>query len=177
MGNFDPTEWGDPYTKARRNVSWSVFHDVQGLINLMDGDRNFVAKLDSVFSVPNTFKGGVSRVIHEMTEIAMINMGQYAHGNQPIQHMIYLSTTMRVLPGKRNIGQELMNKLYSSGPDGYPGDEDQGRTSSSGMLSVPWDCIPFVRVPTSSMLLDRLYFLKMTIHLENGKNTHIGSCR
>ncbi len=90
--NFDPTEWGGPFTEGNAwHWEWSVFHDIQGLITLVGGNEKFNAKLDSVFSEPNTVKVGTyGNMIHEMTEMVMANMGQYAHGNQPIQHMIYL---------------------------------------------------------------------------------------
>ncbi len=169
VGNFDPTEWGGPYTEGSAwHYHWSVFHDVQGLINLMDGDRNFVAKLDSVFSVPNTFKVGTyGRVIHEMTEMAMINMGQYAHGNQPIQHMIYLYNYAGAPWKTQYWAREVMNKLYSSGPDGYPGDEDQGQTSSWYVISAMG--LYSVCPGTDQYVIGSPVFPKMTLHLENGK--------
>jgi len=83
----------------------------------MGGDHNFVAKLDSVFSVPNTFKVGTyGRVIHEMAEMEMINMGQYAHGNQPIQHMIYLYNYVGSPWKTQYWAREVMQKLYNSTP-------------------------------------------------------------
>ena len=90
--DFDPTAWGGPFIEGNAwQYHWSVMHDIQGLIDLMGGESNFTAKLDSVFSVPNTVKVGTyGRMIHEMTEMMMIDMGQYAHGNQPVHHMIYL---------------------------------------------------------------------------------------
>ena len=88
--DFDPTAWGGPFIEGNAwQYHWSVMHDIQGLIDLMGGESNFTAKLDSVFSVPNTVKVGTyGRMIHEMTEMMMIDMGQYAHGNQPVHHMI-----------------------------------------------------------------------------------------
>jgi putative alpha-1,2-mannosidase len=78
VSNFDPVEWGGPFTEGNAwHWQWSVFHDVQGLINLMGGNPNFNAKLDSVFAVPNTVKVGTyGGMIHEMTEMVMANMGQ-----------------------------------------------------------------------------------------------------
>ena len=90
--NFDPYEWGGPFTEGNAwHYLWSVFHDVNGLIGLLGGKENFVKKLDAVFSEPNTVNVGTyKRKIHEMTEMEVAQTGQYAHGNQPIQHMIYL---------------------------------------------------------------------------------------
>ena len=89
---FDPTEWGGPFTEGCPwHWTWSVFQDVPGLVQLMGGDNAFAAKLDAVFTSPNTFKPGTyGDPIHEMTEMAALDMGQYAHGNEPIHHLIYL---------------------------------------------------------------------------------------
>lgn len=167
--NFDPKEWGGPFTEGSAwHYHWSVFHDIQGLINLMGGDRNFVAKLDSVFSEPNTFKVGTyGRVIHEMSEMAMINMGQYAHGNQPIQHMIYLYDYAGQPWLTQKWVREAMSRLYNSTPNGYPGDEDQGQTSSWYVISAMG--LYSVCPGTDQYVIGSPVFPKMTIHLENGK--------
>ena len=173
--NFDPKEWGGPYTEGSAwHYHWSVFHDIQGLINLMGGDHNFVAKLDSVFSEPNTFKVGTyGRVIHEMSEMAMINMGQYAHGNQPIQHMIYLYDYAGEPWKTQYWAREAMSRLYNSGPDGYPGDEDQGQTSSWYVISALG--LYSVCPGTDQYVIGSPAFPKMTVHLENGKTLTIDS--
>jgi len=173
--NFDPSEWGGPYTEGCAwHYHWSVFHDIQGLINLMGGDHNFVAKLDSVFSVPNTFKVGTyGRVIHEMAEMEMINMGQYAHGNQPIQHMIYLYNYVGSPWKTQYWAREVMQKLYNSTPDGYPGDEDQGQTSSWYVISALG--LYSVCPGTDQYVVSSPVFPKMTVHLENGKTLTIVS--
>lgn len=171
--NFDPKEWGGAYTEGSAwHYHWSVFHDIQGLIDLMGGNKNFVAKLDSVFTEPNTFKVGTYRqVIHEMAEMEMINMGQYAHGNQPIQHMIYLYDYVGE-PWKTQFwAREVMNKLYASGPDGYPGDEDQGQTSSWYVISAMG--LYSVCPGTDQYVIGSPAFPKMTVHLENGKTLTI----
>ncbi len=70
--------------------SFCVFHDPQGLIDYDGGNEAFNHMMDSVFVIPS-YLGIKSRgVIHEMREMQVMNMGQYAHGNQPIQHMVYL---------------------------------------------------------------------------------------
>jgi predicted alpha-1,2-mannosidase len=167
--NFDATEWGGPFTEGCAwHWLWSVFHDVQGLIGLTGGEKNFVAKLDSVFTMPNTFKVGTyGRPIHEMTEMAMANMGQYAHGNQPIQHMIYLYNYAGQ-PWKAQFHvREVMKKLYNATENGYPGDEDQGQTSSWYVLSA----LGFYSVcpGTDQYVIGSPVFKKITITLENGK--------
>jgi predicted alpha-1,2-mannosidase len=173
--NFDPKEWGGAYTEGSAwHYHWSVFHDIQGLINLMGGDKPFITKFDSVFTEPGTFKVGTyGRVIHEMTEMAMINMGQYAHGNEPIQHMIYLYNYAGE-PWKTQFwAREVMSKLYNSGPDGYPGDEDQGQTSSWYVISALG--LYSVCPGTDQYVIGSPVFPKMKIHLENGKTLKIVS--
>jgi predicted alpha-1,2-mannosidase len=167
--DFDPIEWGGPFTEGSAwHYHWSVFHDIQGLINLMEGDRNFVAKLDSVFTVPNDFKVGTyKRVIHEMAEMVIANMGQYAHGNQPIQHMIYLYNYAGEPWTSQQWARTVMDKLYNSGPSGYPGDEDQGQTSSWYVISAMG--LYSVCPGTDEYVIGSPLFPKMTIHLENGK--------
>lgn len=167
--NFDPAEWGGPYTEGNAwHWQWSVFHDVQGLIRLMGGDAHFTAKLDSVFSEPNRVNvGSYGGMIHEMTEMVMANMGQYAHGNQPIQHMPYLYN-YGGQPWKSQLhARDIMYKLYNSTENGYPGDEDQGQTSSWYVLSA----LGFYSVTpgTDQYVMGSPMFNKITLNLENGK--------
>ncbi len=130
---FSPLKWGDAFTEGNSwHYSWSVFHDPQGLINLMGGKQTFVQMLDSVFNVPplfdDSYYGGV---IHEIREMQIMNMGNYAHGNQPIQHMIYMYNYAGE-PWKAQYWiREVMDKLYTAQADGYCGDEDNGQTSAS----------------------------------------------
>jgi len=167
--NFDPVEWGGPFTEGNAwHWVWSVFHDMKGLINLVGGDEKFCAKLDSVFTVPNTVKVGTyGFMIHEMTEMVMANMGQYAHGNQPIQHMPYLYNYARQPWKSQQRTREVMSKLYNATENGYPGDEDQGQTSSWYVLSA----MGFYSVcpGTDQYVLGSPMFKKITISLENGK--------
>ncbi len=129
---FDPTEWGGPFTEGSSwHWTWSVFHDVPGLISLMGGEKAFAAKLDSVFTSPNTFKVGTyGGVIHEMTEMVALDLGQYAHGNEPIHHMIYLYNSVGQPWKTQARVRMVMNKLYQAAPDGLCGDEDTGQMSA-----------------------------------------------
>lgn len=167
--DFDPIEWGGPFTEGNSwHYTWSVFQDTQGLINLMGGDRNFTAKLDSVFSEPNKVKVGTYRgMIHEMTEMVMANMGQYAHGNQPIQHMVYLYNYAGQPWKSQFRSRDVMYKLYNATENGYPGDEDQGQTSSWYVLSA----LGFYSVTpgTGEYAFGSPMFKKITLNLENGK--------
>ena len=166
---FNPYKWGDAFTEGNSwHYTWSVFHDVQGLIDLMGGNEAFAAKLDSVFSLPplfdDSYYGGT---IHEIREMQVAGMGQYAHGNQPIQHMIYLyayagqpwKTQYRV--------REVMNRLYKPVPDGYCGDEDNGQTSAWYVFSA----LGFYPVcpATDEYVLGAPLFPRVVLKLENGK--------
>src|SRR5215217_845197 len=165
--NFDPIEWGGPFTEGNAwHWQWSVFQDTKGLINLMGGDKNFTAKLDSVFTEPNKVKvGSYGGMIHEMTEMVMANLGQYAHGNQPIQHMVYLYNYAGEPWKAQYHARNVMSKLYDASENGYPGDEDQGQTSSWYVLSA----LGFYSVTpgTGEYVLGSPMFKKITINLEN----------
>ncbi len=166
--NFDPIEWGGPFTEGNAwHWEWSVFHDVRGLISLLGGDEQFVAKMDSVFTLPNTYKVGTyGGPIHEMTEMVMADLGQYAHGNQPIQHMLYLYNYAGQPWKSQQRLREVMYKLYNSTENGYPGDEDQGQTSSWFVLSA----MGFYSVcpGTDQYVMGSPMFSRMTLSLENG---------
>ncbi|WP_346856076.1 GH92 family glycosyl hydrolase [uncultured Draconibacterium sp.] len=167
--NFDPYEWGGPFTEGNAwHYLWSVFHDVMGLVDLLGGNEQFVTKLDSVFSVPNTVNVGTyGGKIHEMTEMQMAEMGQYAHGNQPIQHMVYLYNYAGQPWKAQKWVRTVMSKLYNATENGYPGDEDQGQTSSWYVLSA----MGFYSVcpGTTEYVLGSPVFEKVTITLEDGK--------
>ena len=170
---FSPFKWGDAFTEGNSwHYTWSVFHDPQGLINLMGGKQNFNQMLDSVFNVPPVFDDSYyGGVIHEIREMQIMNMGNYAHGNQPIQHMLYLYGYSGQ-PWKTQYWiREVMDKLYTPNPDGYCGDEDNGQTSAWYVFSA----MGFYPVcPGSNQyVLGTPYFDKMTLHLENGKTMTI----
>ncbi len=172
---FNPFKWGDAFTEGNSwHYSWSVFHDVHGLINLMGGQNKFTAKLDSVFSLPPVFDDSYyGGVIHEIREMQIMNMGQYAHGNQPIQHMIYLYNYAGQPWKTQYWVREAMNRLYKATPDGYCGDEDNGQTSAWYLFSA----MGFYPVcPASDQyVLGVPLFKKMTLNLENGKKVVINA--
>jgi predicted alpha-1,2-mannosidase len=167
--DFDSYAWGGPYTEGNAwHYNWSVFHDVQGLINLMGGDAPFTRKIDSVFTDSNIVHyGGYGTLIHEMKEMVIENMGQYAQGNQPIQHMIYLYSYAGQ-PWKTQFHiREVMDKLYNATENGYPGDEDEGGLSSWYVLSALG--IYSVCPGTDQYVLGSPVFPKVIITMENGK--------
>ncbi len=166
---FSPLKWGDAFTEGNAwHYTWSVFHDPDGLIGLMGGKDVFVQMLDSVFNVPPLFdESYYGSVIHEIREMQIMNMGNYAHGNQPIQHMIYLYD-WAAQPWKVQYWvREAMDRLYNSQPDGYCGDEDNGQTSAWYVFSA----MGFYPVCPGSgqYAIGTPYFPEMTLHLPQGK--------
>lgn len=173
MAPFSPLKWGDAFTEGNSwHYTWSVFHDPRGLIDLMGGDDVFVGMLDSVFSVPPVFDDSYyGQVIHEIREMTVMNMGNYAHGNQPIQHMIYLYNYAKQ-PWKAQYWlRQVMDRLYTPTPDGYCGDEDNGQTSAWYVFSA----LGFYPVcpGTDQYVLGAPLFKKATVHFENGKALEI----
>jgi predicted alpha-1,2-mannosidase len=172
---FNPFKWGDAFTEGNSwHYTWSVFHDVQGLVDLMGGRQKFVTKLDSVFTIPPVYDESYYRsVIHEIREMQIANMGQYAHGNQPIQHMIYLYNYAGE-PWKAQYWlREVMNRLYLPTPDGYCGDEDNGQTSAWYVFTA----MGFYPVcpATDQYVIGAPLFRKVTATLENGKQIVINA--
>lgn len=172
---FNPLKWGDAFTEGNSwHYTWSVFHDPDGLINLMGGKKEFNQMLDSIFNVPPLFDDSYyGFVIHEIREMQIMNMGNYAHGNQPIQHMIYLYNYSGEPWKAQYWTREVMNKLYNSSPDGYCGDEDNGQTSAWYVFSA----LGFYPVcpGTEEYIIGSPLFKSVTLNLENGKQVRITS--
>ena len=173
---FSPYKWGDAFTEGNSwHYTWSVFHDVQGLVNLMGGEDDFCQMLDSVFVVPPVYDDSYYGVrIHEITEMQVAHMGNYAHGNQPAQHMIYLYDYAGQ-PWKTQFWvREVMDRLYSATPDGYCGDEDNGQTSAWYVFSA----LGFYPVCPGSdeYVIGSPLFPETEILLENGKTVSIQAC-
>ena len=169
MAPFSPLKWGDAFTEGNSwHYTWSVFHDPQGLIDLIGGREMFVTMLDSVFAVPPLFDDSYyGQVIHEIREMQIMNMGNYAHGNQPIQHMIYLYNYAGE-PWKAQYWlRQVMDKLYTPTPDGYCGDEDNGQTSAWYVFSA----LGFYPVApgTTQYVLGAPLFKKATLRFPEGK--------
>jgi len=176
--NFNPFKWGGEFVEGNSwHYSWTVFHDFNGLSKLMGGNKQMELMLDSVYNLPTIFDGSEYKskggVIHEMLEMQVMNMGQYAHGNQPIQHMIYVYDYCGA-PWKAQFHvREAMNKLYKATPDGYCGDEDNGQTSAWYVFSA----LGFYSVcPGSNQYaIGAPLFKKITLSLDNGKQFIISS--
>jgi predicted alpha-1,2-mannosidase len=136
--NFSPYKWGDAFTEGNAwHYTWSVFQNIADLSDLMGGDAAFAKMLDSVFVVPPIFDNSYyGFTIHEIREMQIAGMGNYAHGNQPIQHMIYLYNYAGQPWKAQYRTREVLTKLYNYTADGYCGDEDNGQTSAWYVFSA-----------------------------------------
>ncbi|WP_438425741.1 GH92 family glycosyl hydrolase [Aquimarina macrocephali] len=165
---FNPLKWGDAFTEGNSlHYTWSVFHDIEGLIELMGGKSEFEKQLDHVFNMPPEFDASYyGFTIHEIREMQIVNMGNYAHGNQPIQHMIYLYNYANAGYKTQEKVREVLTKLYSATPDGYCGDEDNGQTSAWYVFSA----LGFYPVTpgVNQYVIGSPLFRKSVITLENG---------
>ena len=166
---FNPLKWGDAFTEGNSlHYTWSVFQDIQGLIDLMGGPNAFNQKLDEVFTMPPDFDDSYyGFTIHEIREMQIVNMGNYAHGNQPIQHMIYLYNHGGQPWKAQEKVREVMTRLYSPAPDGYCGDEDNGQTSAWYVFSA----LGFYPVTpgTDQYVVGSPLFDRATLSLPGGK--------
>jgi predicted alpha-1,2-mannosidase len=165
---FNPLKWGDAFTEGNSlHYTWSVLHDVNGLINLMGGNKEFTKMLDMVFTMPPKFDDSYyGFTIHEIREMQIVNMGNYAHGNQPIQHMIYLYNYAGQSWKAQEKVRQVMEKLYQAKPDGYCGDEDNGQTSAWYVFSS----LGFYPVTpgVDQYVIGSPLFEKATLTLQNG---------
>lgn len=172
---FNPLKWGGDFTEGNSwHYSWSVFHDIEGLKALMGGNGTFVKMLDSVFAMPPVFdESAYGGVIHEIREMQIAGMGQYAHGNQPIQHMIYLYNYAGQPWKTQYWVREALDRLYKATPDGYCGDEDNGQTSAWYVFSA----MGFYPVcpATDQYVLGAPLFKKVTVAMDNGKQLIINA--
>lgn len=172
---FNPFKWGDAFTEGNSwHYSWSVFQDIAGLSKLMGGRKAFENKLDEVFQLPPIFDDSYyGYVIHEIREMQIMDFGQYAHGNQPIQHMIYLYNWTEAPYKAQYWIRQVENRLYTPTPDGYCGDEDNGQTSAWYVFSA----LGFYPVTPASdqYALGAPLFKNAIIHLENGKTIEINA--
>ncbi len=165
---FNQYAWGGDYTEGNAwHYLWSVFHDPAGLINLMGGKENFTSKMDSVFTVPSLSDWSYYGFkIHEITELENAHLGQYAHGNQPIQHFIYLYNYGGQPWKSQYWARKIMTTLYGADQNGLCGDEDNGQTSAWYVMSA----LGFYPVCPGSgeYIFGSPLFAKATMTLPNG---------
>jgi predicted alpha-1,2-mannosidase len=158
--------WGSPHVEGGPwQGSWAVQHDVEGLIALHGGPEPFCAKLDTMLATPPYFEvGQYGFEIHEMTEMAVANFGQYAHSNQPVHHVLYLFAYAGQPEKTQYWVRRILSEYYS--PDFLPGDEDNGEMAAWYVLSS----LGFYPVcpGKAEYVLGSPLFPKATVHLENG---------
>lgn len=166
---FNPLKWGDAFTEGNSlHYSWTAMQDIDGLMQLMGGRTAFGAKLDQVFAMPPAFDDSYyGATIHEIREMQIEDMGNYAHGNQPIQHMIYLYDWAGTPWKAQQHVRAVMDKLYAATPDGYPGDEDNGQTSAWYV----WSALGFYPVAPASgqYAIGTPRFRRVTLAMPNGR--------
>ena len=172
---FIADAWGGAFTEGSSwHYTWSVLHDPQGLIDLMGGRKDFIKKLDEVFTAePTSDFTYYGFKIHEILEMELLNMGQYAHGNQPIQHAIYFYNYAQQPWKTQQKIRYILDNLYGAEADGYCGDEDNGQTSAWFLFSS----LGFYPVAPVTMeyVIGSPLFNYVEISLPNGKKFIIDS--
>ncbi|HEY2735593.1 MAG TPA: GH92 family glycosyl hydrolase, partial [Polyangiales bacterium] len=169
---FRPNEWGNEFSEGS---AWQYVaaanHDPRGMAELYGGLEPFANKLDAVLHASRDFAhGSYESVLHEMREAYDANMGQYAHSNEPVQHMLYMFDYAGQPWKTQRYVREVSTRLYGSGladGRGYLGDEDNGQMSAWYV----WSALGFypaspghAEYAIGSPLHDR-----MALHLENGR--------
>lgn len=136
MEPFEQFEWGGPYVEGGPwQYRFNVPHDAQGLIEAFGGKNSFVAQLEQMFTLPPRFSvGSYGSEIHEMSEMAAVDFGQYAQSNQPVHNVLYLFTVAGRRDRTQHYVYRILEELYS--PDDFPGDEDTGSMSAWYILSA-----------------------------------------
>ncbi len=158
---FEPKAVTQQYTEANAwQYNFFVPHDVKGLIDLYGGNENFVKKLDGLFNEMNKLEGRFQPDISGM-------IGQYAHGNEPSHNFAYLYNHAGASWKTQERVREIMQKMYTSKPDGLCGNDDCGQMSAWYVFSA----MGFYPVTPgqNTYAIGSPIFEKVTINLENGK--------
>ncbi len=168
---FDEFQWGSPYVEGSAwQHRWDAPHEIPALIAQMGGPASAVAALDRMLSAPPIFHIGVyGQEIHEMSEMAAVNFGQYAQSNQPVHHLLYIYAAAGRPDRTQYWVRQVLNKLYS--PDDFPGDEDTGSMSAWYILSA-MGLYPLCPGKPEYVFGSPL-FEKITLHLPKNKTLEI----
>jgi predicted alpha-1,2-mannosidase len=161
---FDPlyAQYGGDYTEGNAwQYSWYVPHNVERLIELLGGEETFVQRLDSLFKIK-----GDSKKYKHVEDIAGL-IGQYAHGNEPSQHIAYLYNYAKMPWKTQEKIHLIMDNLFDNTPDGICGNEDCGQMSAWYIFSS----LGFYPVCPGSLdyAIGSPRLKKAAIHLENGE--------
>lgn len=172
---FDPVEWGGPFVEGSAwQHTWTVPHAVDDLIQLMGGREGFIRKLDAMLAAePRYAIGSYAYEIHEMTEMAAVDFGQYAHSNQPVHHVLYLYALAGAPSRTQYWVRRVLAELYHSGPDGLCGDEDNGEMGAWYVLSA----LGFFPVCPGKpeLVLGSPLFRTAQVHLSHGNSLTIAA--
>tara|TARA_B100001250_G_scaffold413573_1_gene448145 strand:+ start:1217 stop:3409 length:2193 start_codon:yes stop_codon:yes gene_type:complete len=168
---FSELCWGNEYIEGSAwQCTWAVPHDAAGLIELFGGPQKTIAKLNQLMSLPPSFEVGHYKTeIHEMTEMAAVDFGQYAHSNQPVHHVLYLYTYAKAPHLTQYWVRRVLNELYN--PEKFCGDEDNGEMAAWYVLSS-LGIFPFCPGHPSFILSSPL-FKSAIVNLKNGKKIEI----
>ncbi len=170
LENFDQFAWGGPYVEGGPwQCSWAVQQDVAGLIHLVGGPEAMAARMQQLLAMPSTFHaGGYGGVIHEMSEMPPLHMGQYSHNNQPIHHALYLFAAAGQPWETEFWTRKVCAEAYNAGPKGFAGDEDNGEMATWYILNA-LGFYPLTPVVPEYVLTTPM-FAKATIHLAGGND-------
>jgi predicted alpha-1,2-mannosidase len=164
---FDPVRWGDPYVEgAAWQHRWDVPHDIPALIKELGGEEKTVAALEQMLTIAPDFNtGSYGSEIHEMSEMAAVRFGQYAHSNQPVHHVLYIFSAAGRQDRSSYWSRRVMQELYTV--DGFAGDEDTGSMAAWYVLSA-LGFFPLCPGKPEYQLGGAL-FPRATVHLPGGK--------
>ena len=159
--NFNPDEYTAHICESNAwHYFWSVQHDIKGLVSLTGGQDKFAAKLDSMFTY-------IPAGSEELPIFSTGMIGQYAHGNEPSHHVIYLYNKVRQPWKAQKYAAQVMHDLYFNAPAGLCGNEDCGQMSAWYVFSA----MGFYPVnPVSGEYeIGSPLFPEMRLNLDNGK--------
>ena len=159
--NFNPDEYTAHICESNAwHYFWSVQHDIKGLVSLTGGQDKFAAKLDSMFTY-------IPAGNEELPIFSTGMIGQYAHGNEPSHHVIYLYNKVRQPWKAQKYAAQVMHDLYFNAPAGLCGNEDCGQMSAWYVFSA----MGFYPVnPVSGEYeIGSPLFPEMRLNLNNGK--------
>jgi predicted alpha-1,2-mannosidase len=135
---FNPLEWGRGFSEGNAwHYLWSVQHDIAGLVKLLGGKQPFIARLDRFLGMPSeVLQGSYKTVTHEMREMKAVGMGQYAHNNEPVHHVLYLYDYVGQPWKTQKWVRQVMDTVYRPEPAGMIGDDDNGQMSAWFVFSA-----------------------------------------
>ncbi|MEM6560467.1 MAG: GH92 family glycosyl hydrolase [Planctomycetota bacterium] len=122
--------WGGPYREGGPwQYRFAVPHDPHGLAELLGDPDGLAEAVGRMAETPPRFDvGSYGREIHEMTEMAAANFGQYAHSNQPVHAVLFLPARVGRPDITDTLVRRVLDELYT--PDTFPGDEDNGEMAA-----------------------------------------------